>query len=73
MPTNMISIPMIFDNYDNPKLPRNSDPAAVNIRNFSPKSHLGSIIITNILSAVPSPVLELHTTPNLLQLQETEH
>jgi hypothetical protein len=64
---------MIFNNYHNPKMPRNLDPAAVDIRNFSPKLHQGSIIITNILSAVPSPVLELHTTPNLLQLQETEH
>jgi hypothetical protein len=27
---------MIYDNYDNPKLPRNTDPAAVDIRNFSP-------------------------------------
>jgi ATP/maltotriose-dependent transcriptional regulator MalT len=43
---------LIFDNYDNPKLPRNSDPASVNIRNFFPESHQGSIIITTRSSQV---------------------
>ncbi|EHK95976.1 putative Vegetative incompatibility protein HET-E-1 [Glarea lozoyensis 74030] len=43
---------MIFDNYDNPKLPRNSDPAAVNIRKFFPESYQGSIIITTRSSQV---------------------
>ncbi|KAH7305357.1 kinesin light chain [Rhexocercosporidium sp. MPI-PUGE-AT-0058] len=43
---------MVFDNYDNPKLRSNSDPTAMDIRNFSPESHQGSIIITTRLSAV---------------------
>ncbi|PQE10720.1 hypothetical protein CJF32_00009819 [Rutstroemia sp. NJR-2017a WRK4] len=43
---------MIFDNYDNPKLPRNSDSAAVDIRNFFPESYQGSIIITTRSSQV---------------------
>ena len=43
---------MIFDNYDNPKLPSNSDSAAVNIRNFFPEAYQGSIIITTWSSEV---------------------
>ncbi|PVH70491.1 hypothetical protein DL98DRAFT_564159 [Cadophora sp. DSE1049] len=43
---------MIFDNYDNPKLPRNSDRAAVDIRKFLPKSYQGSVIITTRSSQV---------------------
>jgi Cdc6-like AAA superfamily ATPase len=30
---------MIFDNYDNPKLPSNLNPAAVDIRKYFPESH----------------------------------
>ena len=37
---------MIYDNYGNPKLPGNTDPAAVNIRKFLPESYQGSVIIT---------------------------
>jgi hypothetical protein len=37
---------MIYDNYDNPKLPGNTDPVAVNIRKFLPESYQGSVIIT---------------------------
>ncbi|KAH6673053.1 hypothetical protein B0J14DRAFT_654782 [Halenospora varia] len=43
---------MIYDNYDNPKLPRNTDPAAVDIRSFLPESYQGSIIITTRSSQV---------------------
>ena len=43
---------MIYDNYDNPKLPRNTDPAAVNIRNYLPESYHGSVIITTRSSEV---------------------
>jgi tetratricopeptide (TPR) repeat protein len=43
---------MIFDNYDNPKLPSNSNPAAVDIRKYFPESHQGSIIITTRSSQV---------------------
>lgn len=43
---------MIYDNYDNPKLPGNTDPAAVNIRKFLPESYQGSIIITTRSSQV---------------------
>ncbi|KAH8592605.1 hypothetical protein B0O99DRAFT_674331 [Bisporella sp. PMI_857] len=42
----------IYDNYDNPKLPGNTDPAAVNIRKFLPESYQGSIIITTRSSQV---------------------
>jgi hypothetical protein len=43
---------MIFDNYDNPKLPRNSNPTAVDIKNFLPESYQGSVIITTRSSQV---------------------
>ncbi|KAN0072345.1 hypothetical protein V8E54_009274 [Elaphomyces granulatus] len=43
---------MIYDNYDNPKLPRNTDPAAVDIRKFLPESYHGSVIITTRSSEV---------------------
>jgi hypothetical protein len=43
---------MIYDNYDNPKLPGRADPTAVDIRNFLPESYQGSIIITTRSSQV---------------------
>src|SRR5712664_3649450 len=43
---------MIYDNYDNPKLPGNTDPAAVDIRKFLPESYQGSVIITTRSSEV---------------------
>jgi tetratricopeptide (TPR) repeat protein len=43
---------MIYDNYDNPELPGNTDPAAVDIRKFLPESYQGSVIITTRSSQV---------------------
>ena len=43
---------MIYDNYDNPKLPGKTDPTAVDIRKFLPESYQGSIIITTRSSEV---------------------
>jgi hypothetical protein len=43
---------MIYDNYDNPKLPSKTDPAAVDIRKFLPESYQGLIIITTRSSQV---------------------
>lgn len=43
---------MVFDNYDNPKVPGNTDPAAVKIQKFFPDSYQGSIIITTRSSQV---------------------
>jgi hypothetical protein len=43
---------MIYDNYDNPKLPGNTDLAAVDIRKFLPESYQGSVIITTRSSEV---------------------
>jgi hypothetical protein len=43
---------MIYDNYDNPKLSGNTDPAAVEIRKFLPESYQGSIIIITRSSQV---------------------
>jgi hypothetical protein len=43
---------MIYDNYDNLKLPGNTDPAVLDIRKFLPESYQGSIIITTRSSQV---------------------
>jgi hypothetical protein len=43
---------LIYDNYDNPKIPGNDDAAAIDIRKFFPESYQGSIIITTRLAQV---------------------
>jgi hypothetical protein len=43
---------MIYDNYDSPKLPDNTDPLAVNVHTFLPESYQGSVIITTRSSQV---------------------
>ena len=43
---------MIYDNYDNPKLAGNMDPAAVDICKYLPESYQGSILITTRSSEV---------------------
>jgi hypothetical protein len=43
---------MIYDNYDNPKVPTNTDHAAIDIRRFLPESYQGSVIITTRSSQV---------------------
>jgi hypothetical protein len=43
---------MIYDNYDNPKLPGNRDPTAVDIQKFLPESYQGSVIVTTRSSQV---------------------
>ena len=43
---------IVYNNYNNPKLPGNVDQTAVDIRQFLPKAHQGSIIITTRSSQV---------------------
>jgi hypothetical protein len=43
---------MIYDNYDNPKIPGNLDRSAVDIRQLLPQSDQGLIIITTRSSRV---------------------
>ena len=43
---------IVYDNYDNPKLPGNADQTAVDIRWFLPEAHQGSVIITTRSSQV---------------------
>ncbi|KAI1317244.1 hypothetical protein F5Y16DRAFT_392874 [Xylariaceae sp. FL0255] len=43
---------LVYDNYDNPKLPSNMDPAAIDIRKYFPESYHGSIVITTRSSRV---------------------
>ncbi len=40
---------IVFNNYDNPKVPGNTDPGVVNIQQFLPEAHHGSVIITTRL------------------------
>jgi hypothetical protein len=43
---------MIFDNYDNPKVPGDQDPTAVDLRGYLPACDHGSIIVTTRSSQV---------------------
>ena len=43
---------LIYDNYDNPKLPRNTGLTALDISKFLPESYQGSVIITTRSSQV---------------------
>jgi ATP/maltotriose-dependent transcriptional regulator MalT len=43
---------MVFDNYDNPKVPGNAMPNAIDIQQFLPKVYHGSIIVTTRSSKV---------------------
>ncbi|KAI1325812.1 hypothetical protein F5Y16DRAFT_422491 [Xylariaceae sp. FL0255] len=43
---------LVYDNYDNPKLPSNTDPTAIDIRKYFPESYQGSIVITTRSSEV---------------------
>ncbi|RYP65604.1 hypothetical protein DL771_008212 [Monosporascus sp. 5C6A] len=43
---------LIYNNYDNPKLPSNKDPAALDIDDFLPESYQGSVVITTRSSQV---------------------
>jgi hypothetical protein len=63
---------MIYDNYDNPKLPGNTDPAALDIRKFLPESYQGSVIITTRSSQVkighPIRVRKLENVSDSLEI-----
>ncbi|KAH8587304.1 P-loop containing nucleoside triphosphate hydrolase protein [Bisporella sp. PMI_857] len=43
---------LIYDNYDNPKIAGNRDPAAVDIELFLPEAYQGSVIVTTRSSQV---------------------
>lgn len=43
---------MVFDNYDNPKVPGNTNPSVVDIQKFLPETHHGSVIVTTRSSRV---------------------
>jgi hypothetical protein len=43
---------LVYDNYDNPKLPGNVDPAALDVRKYLPKAYQGSVLITTRSSQV---------------------
>ena len=62
----------IYDNYDNPKLPGNTDPVAVDIRKFLPESYQGSVIITTRSSQVrighPIRIKKLENICNSLEI-----
>jgi ATP/maltotriose-dependent transcriptional regulator MalT len=69
---------MVFDNYDNPKVPGNSDTSTVDIQQFLPKAHHGSIIVTtrssNVSMGLPIKVGKLEDIRDSLQiLSHTSH
>jgi ATP/maltotriose-dependent transcriptional regulator MalT len=37
---------LVYDNYDNPKVPGNTDPMALDVRKYFPESYQGSIVVT---------------------------
>ncbi|KAI0100515.1 kinesin light chain [Nemania sp. FL0031] len=43
---------LVYDNYDNPKLPDNADSAAVDIQEYLPEAYQGSVVITTRSSRV---------------------
>jgi hypothetical protein len=43
---------MIYDNYDNPKLASNTDPAAIDLTKFLPEVYQGSVLVTTRSSKV---------------------
>lgn len=43
---------MIYDNYDNPRLVSNKDPAAVDMTKFLPEAYQGSVLVTTRSSEV---------------------
>ncbi|KAK5122681.1 hypothetical protein LTR08_006936 [Meristemomyces frigidus] len=63
---------MVYDNYDNPRVPGNQDTAAVDIRKFLPETYQGSIIITTRSSQVKigrcMQVRKLQSLPDSLEI-----
>ena len=55
---------IIYDNYDNPKFPGNTDPAVLDIRKFLLESYQGSIIII-----MRSPQVKIGHRMNIRKLQ----
>ncbi|TVY13910.1 Protein SERAC1, partial [Lachnellula arida] len=58
---------MIYDNYDNPKIPGYLDLTAVDIRKFFPESHQGFIIITT-----RSPQVRIGHAIQVRKLRDTD-
>jgi hypothetical protein len=52
---------IIYDNYDNPRLASNTDPAAVDITEFLPEVYQGSVLVTTRSSEVEIGHLRLVT------------
>lgn len=43
---------LVYDNYDNPRISKNSDRSTVDVRQYLPQSNHSSIIITTRLARV---------------------
>jgi hypothetical protein len=67
---------LIYDNYDNPKIPGNTDTAAIDIRRYFPESYQGSIIITTRLSQIKLgsqiPIKKMTNMEDSLQILANE-
>ena len=62
----------IYDNYDNPRVPGNNDPAAVDVRKFLPVAYQGSVIVTTRSSQIKIgraiPVRKLTSTQESVEI-----
>jgi hypothetical protein len=57
---------IIYDNYDNPKIPCNPDSLAVDLRQFLPRSNHGSVVITTRSSQVSlNEYIYIQKLPNI--------
>lgn len=63
---------MIYDNYDNPRVPGHQNPTAVDIGKFLPEAHQGSVIVTTRSSQVKIgrclPVRKLQSMSQCLEI-----
>jgi hypothetical protein len=63
---------LIYDNYDNPRLPGHADPLAIDICKFLPESYQGSVIITTRSAQVtmghPIRIKKLENVENSLEI-----
>jgi hypothetical protein len=56
---------IIYDNYDNPRIPGNSDSSAVDVRRYLPRSDHGSIIITTRSARVSGQRIHVQKLPSI--------
>jgi hypothetical protein len=56
---------IIYDNYDNPRIPGNPDSSTVDVRRYLPRSDHGSIIITTRSAQVSGQRIRVQKLPSI--------